>query len=184
MLRPILKTAVLLAPGFEDIEAVTSIDVLRRADIPVAVASVGVKGLVTSAHGLSIQTDCAVEDLVADDLALVVLPGGMPGASNLKASRPVRLLLEQVRAGGGLLAAICAAPIVLHAAGILTTQLYTCYPSFEKEIGGHYTADRVRVDDRLITACGPGASLEFALELVSQLGKPEVAAHLNRGMLV
>ena len=179
-----MKIAVFLAPGFEDIEAVTPVDVLRRAGFTVVTAAVGVQGLqVTSAHDVTIVADARAEDLNPAEFTMSVFPGGLPGATNLAASQTVTGFAAAVHAQGGWTTAICAAPLALQAAGLLAGHAYTCYPSMEKKIGGNYTGRRVERDRRVITACGPGASLDFALELVRALGKPEVAEQLAKSML-
>ncbi|NMA42553.1 MAG: DJ-1/PfpI family protein [Oligosphaeraceae bacterium] len=179
--------AVFLADGFEDIEAITVIDVLRRADINVKIVGVNCSSdlLVRSAHGVSFQADCRLEDLDGDMLQMCVFPGGLPGATNLQANKTVLKLAKQVYDRGGFAAAICAAPIVLSTAGLLKDRLYTCYPSFEKQIPeGKYSATRVQRDGRLITACGPGASFEFAFELLAALGKQNKVQELQKAMLI
>jgi 4-methyl-5(b-hydroxyethyl)-thiazole monophosphate biosynthesis len=181
------QVAVLLAEGFEDIEAVTVIDVLRRADVPVCVTGVDCAsdGLVKSTHDLYLKVDCALEDLDATALEMVVFPGGLPGATNLASSEEARLLARTVNERGGWAAAICAAPIALSAAGLLKGVEYTCYPSFEKKIPeGIYTGARVQVCRRIVTACGPGASIEFAFTLLKALGKEKAVDSLRKGMLV
>ncbi|MDD4098794.1 MAG: DJ-1/PfpI family protein [Lentisphaeria bacterium] len=179
-----MKIAVLLAPGFEDIEAITPVDVLRRAGFTVVTAAVGANGRqVTSAHQVTLVADCLAEDLDPADFTMTVFPGGLPGATNLAASQTATALAAAVHARGGWAAAICAAPVALHAAGLLAGHAYTCYPSCEQKLGGHYTGRRVERDKRVITACGPGASLEFALELVRALGQPETAEQLAKAML-
>lgn len=181
------QVAVLLADGFEDIEAVTVIDVLRRADVPVSVTGVGCAAdkLVCSSHGLCLKVDCLLADLPTKDLKMLVFPGGLPGATNLAASEEVCQLARIVVERGGWTAAICAAPIALSAAGLLNGVEYTCYPSFEKKIPeGVYTGARVQTCGKIITACGPGASLEFAFALLEALGKEKDVAALRKGMLV
>lgn len=176
--------AVLLAPGFEEIEAITPIDVLRRAGFTVSVAAVGGNnGVIIGAHGIAVGTDCDVSALQADKLHMVVLPGGLPGATNLAANATVTKLVSAVHNQGGWVAALCAAPLALQAAGVLTDHAYTCYPSIEQKIGGKFTGKRVEKDRHVITGCGPGASLEFALELVRSLGKRDTADQLTKGML-
>lgn len=177
------KIAVFFAEGFEEIEALTSVDVLRRANLNVEMVSIDDKEYVRGAHGVVIKTDAGISTLKAADLALVVCPGGMPGAKHLAECAKLNKLISEVVANGDRAAAICAAPIALAAAGVLAGHRYTCYPSFEKQIGGNYTASRVEVDGKIITACGPGASLEFALTLVRELGKDDVADALANGML-
>ncbi len=180
------QVAVLLAEGFEDIEAVTVIDVLRRAGVVVSVTGVDCDsdGLVCSSHDLCLKTDCLLEDLDITDLEMLVFPGGLPGATNLAASEEARLLARTVHDRGGWVAAICAAPIALSAAGLLKGMEYTCYPSFEKKIPeGVYTGARVQICERIITACGPGASIEFAFTLLKALGKEKLVDSLRKGML-
>ncbi|NLF93086.1 MAG: DJ-1/PfpI family protein [Oligosphaeraceae bacterium] len=181
------KVAVLLAPGFEEIEAVSVVDILRRAGVEVLLAGVDPddQGGVQGAHGLTLLTDCLLEDLNVDDLAMAVYPGGMPGASNLAASDGARLLAQAVCEKGGWAAAICAAPVVLAAAGLLKGVEYTCYPSFEKKISaGKYTGARVQVCGKIITACGPGAAADFAFALLRALGLEKEAQKLHRDMLI
>lgn len=178
------KVIVFFAPGFEDIEAITCVDVLRRAGLDVVMAAVGGDGLfVTSAHGVTMKCDALVENVKAEDVIMTVYPGGLPGATNLAASPLTAKLTQAVFAEGGFATAICAAPIALKAAGMLDGKRYTCYPSFEKKIGGSYTGARVEVDGHVITACGPGASLEFAYALLRALGKENDASSLAKGML-
>ncbi len=180
------QVAVLLAQGFEEIEAVTVIDVLRRGGVAVSVTGVDCAsdGLVCSSHDLCLKVDCLLEDLDTTDLAMVVFPGGLPGATNLAASEEACLLARIVKARGGWVAAICAAPIALSAAGLLKDVEYTCYPSFEKKMPeGIYTGARVQTCEKVITACGPGASLEFSFALLKALGKEPVVDSLRKGML-
>jgi len=166
-----MKAIVFFAPGFEEIEAITSVDVLRRAGLQVTMAAVGGNGLaVKGSHGVVMQCDALVEELSAAGVDVVVYPGGLPGATNLAASPHTARLAQAVLKQGGRAAAICAAPLALQAAGVLEGHRYTCYPSFEKKIGGDYSGARVQVDGHIITACGPGASAEFALAIVAELG--------------
>ena len=180
------RVAVLLAEGFEEVEAVAIIDVLRRADVDVTIAAAaGPSGVVTGAHLISLTTDVALCDLRPHDLAMVVLPGGMPGSANLAANPAVLDLLRVVHGAGGLVAAICAAPIVLQAAGLLHGRRITCYPSFETQLTGAVcTGQAVQRDDRIITGRGPGTALTFALELARALGREAQAEQLRLGMLV
>ncbi|MCK5803410.1 MAG: DJ-1/PfpI family protein [Lentisphaeria bacterium] len=176
--------AVLLANGFEEIEAVTIIDVLRRADLRVSVASINEEERVTGAHGLTLVTDTVLSKLRPLDFDMVVLPGGMPGSENLASGAEVLGFLRALHARGAFVCAICAAPIALAAAGLLADKRVTCYPGFESRLtDAHYTAERVQTDGRIITGNGPGAALEFSYELVRQLGLTDVAEQLSTGML-
>lgn len=178
------SVCVLLAEGFEEIEAVIIVDVLRRADIDVA--TVGLSGSeVTGSHGITIQADRILGDDTDDPWDLVVLPGGMPGASNLRDDGRVRALLRARYERGGRVAAICAAPIVLAKAGLLEGRAATSYPSFAKQLGAvRYSEDAVVVDDRITTSRGPATAMRFALELVAQLCGTGRAEQLASAMLV
>ncbi len=179
------KAAVLLANGFEEVEAATPIDVLRRAEVEVTV--VGVGGLhLRGAHDLIYTADLEIEK-VSGDFDLVVLPGGMPGARNLGDSKEARALTERTLKAGKLVAAICAAPVfTLGAWGILDHRQATCYPSMEEMFPSStvFKMERVVVDDRVTTSRGPGTALEFSLALVGQLLGPQVAEKIAGDMLV
>jgi len=174
-----------LAPGFEEIEAVAIIDVLRRAGVDVRVAALG-SGPVTGAHGITLATDLALADVDAAELDMLVLPGGQPGTNHLKADARVLALVRELEASGRGVAAICAAPMVLAAAGILRGRRATSHPSVRGELGGAEVVDAPRVvrAGRVWTSQGPGTALEFALELVGELCGPERARELGAAMLV
>ena len=182
------KIAVLLAPGFEDIEAIGAIDVFRRAGITVSLLGVKNDGaaFVTSSHGVKLMVDGPLSDAaLSAGYDLVYLPGGLPGATNLAASQEVGRLARAVRDGGGILAAICAAPIALDAAGVLDDVDFTCYPGFEKNIkSGNYTGARVQRCGKVITGCGPGATLEMAFEILRMMGLNNAAGQLMDAMQV
>lgn len=176
--------AVFFADGFEEIEGLTVVDILRRAGVTVIMAAVtGTDCQVCGAHGMRILCDCRAAELEPARLDMTVFPGGLPGATNLAADRVTLDVVRAVYAAGGITAAICAAPVALAAAGVLTTQAYTCYPSFEKQIGGNYTAAHVQVDGQIITGRGPGASADFAFALLKAMGMDAAAAQLRAGML-
>ncbi|OPZ31207.1 MAG: Chaperone protein YajL [Lentisphaerae bacterium ADurb.BinA184] len=179
------RAAVVLAPGFEETEAVAVIDVLRRAGVSVAVAGLHGAGPVTGSHGLAVVADSALSSLRADELDVLVLPGGMPGSRNLARSPGLLDLLRAMVAGGRRVAAICAAPLALQAAGLLKGRQVTAYPGIERELGDvTYTGTDVQVDGPVITGKGPGTALRFGLEIVRAIGKPEKAAELATAMLV
>jgi len=166
------RVLVPLAEGFEELEAVTIIDLLRRAGVEVIVAALAgnpVKG----AHGIAITADVPLDAVAAQDFDLIALPGGMPGAEHLKQDPRIRRIVGRLHQGGSRVAAICAAPMVLAAAGVLSGRRATSYPGFLENAGGAtVVGDAVVVDDRVITARGPGTALDFALELVAQLLGP------------
>jgi 4-methyl-5(b-hydroxyethyl)-thiazole monophosphate biosynthesis len=180
------RVAVLLAEGFEEVEAVAIIDVLRRSGIDVtSAAAAGPGKAVTGAHRICLTADAALDDLQPRDLAMVVLPGGMPGSTNLAANPAVLNLLRVVHGAGGWVAAICAAPIVLQAAGLLHGRRVTCYPSCEAQLTGAVcTGQAVQRDDHIITSRGPGTALVFALELARALGRDVQAEQVRQQMLI
>jgi 4-methyl-5(b-hydroxyethyl)-thiazole monophosphate biosynthesis len=175
---------VILAEGFEEIEAVTPIDVLRRAELNVTVAGVGSK-TIRGAHGVRFQADTTLNQY-KDLPDAVILPGGMPGAQNLANSKEVREILTKMNSQNKLIGAICAAPaLVLAPSGILEGKKATCYPGFENHFNSstQFSPARVVVDGHIITSRGPGSALEFALELVEKLAGKEKAESLSQGLL-
>ena len=178
-----IQVCVLLAPGFEEIEAVTIIDVLRRAEIDTT--TLGVEGRsVEGSHGITMQADALLSERGEDSWTMVVLPGGLPGAINLRDHAGVQALLQRQHESGNKLAAICAAPIALSAAGLLEGRTATSYPSFEEHIScGQYSQERVVVDGDVVTSRGPGTALQFALQLVSELKSSDKASELAKLML-
>jgi len=181
-----MSTAVvILADGFEEIEAVAQIDVLRRAGVEVTVA--GLSGdRARGAHGIDVATEVLLGDLDFEP-DMVVLPGGLPGATNLGEDNGVLELLRQQDAAGRKIAAICAAPAFAPVkAGVLAGKRATCYPSFERHFDPSTVAveDRVVVDGHVTTSRGPGTALELALELAAQLAGKAKADELRAAMLV
>jgi len=164
------KAIVPLANGFEEIEAVTIIDVLRRAGVDVTVAGVSELDVV-GAHGIRIQADLHLADAARDTYDAVVLPGGLPGATNLRDDPRVLAAVREVVDQGGTAAAICAAPIVLEAAGLLRGRRVTCYPGFGVDLrsAADVVEDRVVEDGQIVTSRGPGTAMDFALALVARL---------------
>jgi len=178
------KVYVFLADGFEDVEAMIPIDVLRRGGADVKTVSVTDLPLVRSAHGVNIEADLMFEQADFEDADLLLLPGGMPGASNLFEHDGVCQAVTAQNAIGRRVAAICAAPaVVLGQLGILNGHQATCYPGFEQMLdGADYTADLVTVSGNIITAEGPAAAFPFAYELLAQLVSQEVAGQVAEGM--
>jgi 4-methyl-5(b-hydroxyethyl)-thiazole monophosphate biosynthesis len=186
-----------LAPGFEEIEAVAIIDVLRRAGAEVCVASVGERtgddSVITGAHQVAVHTDASIVACRDRNYDMIVLPGGMPGASNLAQSSELADILSRHHVAGRRIGAICAAPaVVLKALDILPRKegKMSCYPSFRDGLDEkHRTEQMVSVAGTIITGAGPGAALPFALELVRALERDGVVAcgvadSLAKGMLV
>lgn len=173
-----------LLDGFEEIEAVTIIDVLRRAGVRVIVASER-PGPVRGSHDISVMAEVALADVDAAELAMIALPGGMPGAAHLAEHPVVQRLIRETRDRDGHTAAVCAAPMALGAAGVLAGKTATCYPGFEDRLTGATSVeDRVVVDGKVVTSRGPGTALEFALTLAGILAGPDKEASLTKGMIV
>jgi protein deglycase len=166
------KTVVMImADGFEEIEAITTADVMMRLGIDVTLTGMIVHK-VTGAHGIVIEATSLLGELSPADFDAVILPGGMPGATNLRDNDTVIDFVKTVYANGKIAAAICAAPIALAKAGVLDGKTATCYPSFEKQFDASttYTGNRVEVDGRIVTAKGAGVSFEFAAAIGAVLG--------------
>ncbi len=178
------KALVLLAPGCEEMEAVIIIDVLRRAGINVCAAGLEA-GVLTASRGVRLLPDVALDDLAdAKDYDVIVLPGGMPGTMALRADLRVRDLLLWYQSAGRLVAAICAAPLVLDAHGLLDGKTYTCYPGADKEIQGGTRRNQAVVEDgNLVTSMGPGTAIDFALTLVRRLAGAEAEKSVAAGLL-
>jgi 4-methyl-5(b-hydroxyethyl)-thiazole monophosphate biosynthesis len=175
---------IILADGFEELEAVAVIDVLRRADVRVVAA--GVKdGPITSARGVRIIPDAALYAVRALDFDMVVLPGGMPGTDNLAKDERVRKIVREMSEADKYTAAICAAPYVLSEAGILSDKKVTSHPAFQQKLKAAIVSDteRVVVDGKVITSQGAGTAVEFALQLVEILVGKERAEAISLAMV-
>ena len=179
------KVLVPLAEGCEELEAVTIIDLLRRAGIEVVVAGV-TPGIIRASRGTLLVPDMALDAALQDRYDMVALPGGMPGAEHLRTHERLQALLRETAGQGGYTAAICAAPMALAQAGVLAGKRATSFPGVldKMDFGGTYSTDPVVRDGKVITSRGPGTAMDFALELVEVLaGKPkrdEVEAALQR----
>ena len=174
---------VLLADGFEEIEALTPVDMLRRAELDVR--TVGITGkTVMGSHGIPVIADLSPDEVDLSALDAVIFPGGMPGSLNLDASPFTDTVISAVAQNGGRLAAICAAPLVLGRRGLLKGKRATCYPGFEGElVGAICTGEGVVTDGNITTARGMGVSLAFAKELISLLKSKEKAAMLSAAIM-
>lgn len=177
------KVVLFLADGFEEVEAITPADFLRRSGIDLVLAGVSGK-MVTGAHGIKIECDIEVADLDGD-LDGVIIPGGMPGASNIAADKKTVAIIKDALESDILVGAICAAPaVVLGAHGLIEGRMFTCYPGFENSFSGaSFSEDRVVHDGNLITSRGPGTAAEFSEALVEYLCGPEAAEKLHKGTI-
>ena len=180
------KVYVFLADGFEDVEALIPIDVLRRGGVDVTTVSISDFPLVQSAHGVNVEADIMFEQGDFTDADLLFLPGGMPGASNLFAHKGVCKAIVNQHMAGKKVAAICASPaVVLAPLGILDGKKATCYPGFESvlaENNATYMGDLVTVDGNVTTGEGPAAAFPFAYELLSQLVNKQTADQIAEAM--
>lgn len=179
------KVVILLAEGFEEIEAVTPVDVLRRAGAEVILAGIGGMNI-QGAHGVSYQADQALDKL-SGDFDMLVIPGGMPGAKNIGESAKARELAEEMVRASKLVAALCAAPVMtLGAWGLLDGRTATCYPGMEKMFPSTvaFSPERVVMDGNITTSRGPGTALEFSLALARQLVGEDKARELAEAMLL
>ncbi len=168
--------ALLLAPGFEEGEALTIVDILRRAGITCDI--VGFSKVVKGSHDIEVECDLVIEDVDTASLTydMVILPGGLPGATNLRDSDRVMDILKSMNRDGKFVAAICAAPIALERAGLLDERHYTAYVGYDKKIStGKYLENIVVRDDNLITSRGPATTYAFAYALVDALGGDSAA---------
>lgn len=179
-----MKVIVPLAQGFEEIEAITIVDVLRRADIDVTTLFLD-KNPVVGSHNITVFADNNINEIDHEHIESIILPGGMPGSKNLKESNTIISLIKQVSLKNGLIGAICAAPMVLGHAGILQGRDATCYPGFEHEMKGANPVDKpVVIDSNIITSKGPGSAIPFALEIVERLKGSEMKSELKKKMQV
>jgi len=177
------KIAIFLAEGFEEVEAVTPADFLRRSGVEVILAGVTGKK-VAGAHGIEITCDVEVSRLTGD-LDGVVIPGGMPGASNIASDISSMKIIQAAVENGALVGAICAAPaVVLGENGLIEGKKYTCYPGFENRFeGSFFREDRVVVDGNLITSRGPGTAAEFSEALIEYLCGREERDQIHRATI-
>lgn len=174
-----------LAEGFEEIEAVSTLDILRRAGLDVKSVSVTAKKEVVGAHGMPVVADLLFRDIEEKEASCLILPGGMPGTKHLNEHRGVVEWLEKQHEQNGWIAAICAAPSILGRLGMLQNRKAVCYPGFESELtGARIGEEPTAVDGHLITANGPGSASLFALAIVEQLSGCEKAKEVASGMLL
>jgi 4-methyl-5(b-hydroxyethyl)-thiazole monophosphate biosynthesis len=165
--------AIFLAQGFEEVEALTPLDYLRRCE-ELEVKTVGVTGkMVTSSHGVTVLADLSLDEVPMEKLELIVLPGGMPGTLNLEKSQPLRKIIDYCVTNNIPIGAICAAPSILGHKGLLNGRKATCYVGFEDQLtGATVVKDPVVVDGNFITARGAGVANQFAFALIeNRLGK-------------
>ena len=181
-----MKTIIVfLADGFEEIEALTPVDILRRAGLSVKTVSVMDEQVVAGAHGVPVLADVMFDEVNAEDAEMILLPGGLPGATNLDAHQGLSQMILDFAKEEKPLAAICAAPLVFGNRGLLEGKKATCYPGFETYLkGAQYTAALVDKDGNFITGKGPGAAMEFAFAIVEKYCGMDKVNELKQGMMI
>ena len=172
------------ADGFEEVEAVSIVDVLRRGGVEVVTAALGEKPSATSAHGMTMSTDAVLSDVLENEYAAIILPGGGEGTKNLKECEELLARLRRQKEEGGLVCAICAAPTVLEEAGVIDDESVTCYPSCKGGMGRPVADAPVVADGQLITGTGPGTAMIFALAVLAHMKGNKIAHGIANGMLV
>lgn len=179
-----MNVYVLLADGFEEIEALTPVDVLRRAGFDVSTVSIYDRFEVNGGHNIPVKADMLIDSMDVANDCCVILPGGAVGVQNLKASDKVREKVKKQNEKGGLIAAICAAPTLLSDMGILKGKTATCYPDLRCELDCENVPKNADVvmDQNIITSSGAGTSGEFAFAICTVLGKADVSKKLRNGM--
>jgi 4-methyl-5(b-hydroxyethyl)-thiazole monophosphate biosynthesis len=179
-----MKIMIPLAEGFEETEAITIIDLLRRAQIEAVTFSLTTEKLVKGSHGIYIQTDFTVEAIQKENFSGIVLPGGMPGSNHLRDSDVIMYLLDYFNSEKLLVAAICAAPIALGKAGILKGVSACCYPGCENQLTDAIISDNpICVDGNIITAKGMAFAIPFSLEIIKYIINEETANKIADGIL-
>lgn len=178
------RVCVFLADGFEEIEALTVVDVLRRAGVRVETVSISENEMVQGAHWISVKADRVFEETDFSGMDMIVLPGGMPGTKNLQKHRELGRLLQEYDKEEKWIAAICAAPSILGEMGMLSGRRACCYPSFEEKLTGAQVVEEPAVaDGHIITGRGMGTAIPFALKLAEALVGAEKAEQIGKDIL-
>lgn len=178
------KIGIFMADGCEEIEGLTVVDVVRRAKMEIVMISITGKREVTSSHNVTFLADALASDIDYEELDGIVLPGGMPGTLHLGADETVNAVIKKFAAEGKLVAAICAAPSVLGAAGILEGKNATCHPGFEEKLTGAKTSEEeVVADGNIITSRGMGTAIPFALSIVGYFADDATVEEIKKGLV-
>ena len=177
------KILVPLAPGFEEIETITIVDILRRSGANVVIAGIQ-PGMLEGSKGIIIKPDCLLGNVEKEKFDLIILPGGLSGTNHLKKNSQVLEIIKLMNERKKIIGAICAAPAVLQCAGILNGRKVTSHPSVKEQLTNvQYLEDRVVVDDNIITSRSPGTAMEFAMKLVEVLFGPNRVNTINIGVM-
>ncbi|AHH10803.1 DJ-1/PfpI family protein [Borrelia coriaceae] len=181
-----MRVAIVLANGFEEIEAIIPMDILRRGGVDLQVVSLNDDKIVASSKGVTVLADNKISDCSAEHLDLIILPGGMPGATNLFESKDLDIILRDMNLQGKLIAAICASPaVVLSAKRLLGVNKFTCYPGFENDIiDGEFVDEDVVISNNFITSKGVGTAFEFAFTLLNIVKGERVLEDVKRQVLL
>lgn len=178
------KIGIFMADGCEEIEGLTVVDILRRAKMECVMISICEKKEITGSHGIVFHADALAEEVDFAEFDGIVLPGGMPGTLHLGENKSVNEVIEKFAAAGKLVAAICAAPSVLGAAGILNGKRATCHPGFEEKLSGALLCeDKVVVDANIITSRGMGTAIPFALEILRYFTDDAAVEQIKKGLV-
>lgn len=173
--------ALFLANGFEEIEALTVSDILRRAGIPILLVAVSEVPRIESSHGIVVETDTVINRVNFDEVDMIVLPGGMPGTLNLEANETLMKNLDSFYQNGKKISAICAAPSILGHRGMLKGKKACCFPGFEKDLeGADVKYDSVVKDGEIITARGMGCAIDFALKILETYQGADAALEMSK----
>lgn len=176
---------IFLAEGFEEMEAMFPLDIMRRGGLNVKTVSVTGNKTVVSSHRVPVVADELIENLSEEDIEMIVLPGGMPGATNLDAHAGLDKLIRSFAAAGKPMAAICAAPLVYGKRGLLKGKKATCYPGFDQYLeGAEYTGNMVEITDNFILGKGPGAAPAFGFAILEKIAGAEKVQEVKKGMLM
>ena len=175
---------IFLAEGFEESEALLPLDILRRGGLDAITVSVTSDRIVKSSHGVQVVADALISEISAEDVQMIILPGGLPGATNLDECQSLDKMIMDFASKGKSLAAICAAPMVYGKRGLLKGKKATCYPGFDKYLdGAEYTGALVECVDNFILGKGPAAAAEFGFAILEKLAGREKANEVRKGML-
>lgn len=175
------KALVILSPGFEEIEAITVIDILRRACIDVTTSSLTSERVVTGSHGISVEADALLESIDSSEIDVLVLPGGLQGVENMLLSSRVLTMVQEVSAKGGILAAVCAAPLVLDAAGLLKSERFTCHPTVHGRMRVQPSTLATVTDGNIVTGRSAGCAMVWSLALTERI-LGHLPAALSQGL--
>lgn len=178
------KSLIFLAPGYEEVEMLTVVDMLRRAGINIDMVSVTETLEVTGSHNITIKADKLFTEADFDSAGMLILPGGMPGTNNLLAYKPLTDKLKEFNNAGKFVAAVCAAPSILGALGILNGRNATCFPGFEEKLtGANYQKKPVVRDGNVITSRGMGTCIDFAGEIITALDSSQKAEEIKNKII-